>query len=736
MVPPTNSPLGVNKVISRPSSIAGSEFFDSTEENNNQRAADAHLAQSMRTRSVNLLDRVNSNNNNIGNNQNGDLLVTPSRDRGLNSNNLIGGSGGGGGINSAQRRGSVGNSNNKRDHLADDLMQDQGYYVDRNRNQQQQTQRPLNPQHPFYRHQRNLSDSSLDGFVDHRRPPVHSLASGGGNRGIMISGGERNLPESNYGIRTSNRTPGLRRESSGEVLGTRRSRSRSVSPSSRNLLQDPSLSIITVRNSTTRQGLTSQDLDENAIISDNDDHLEERQSPRAYIERHISQTSNRSDHDRLHEDDLIGGFSNELSRRGSSLGKPEEDVCFPSHGAVDPDLLDLGLSSMYGHSGMGGGIGGGGGGIGGDQQDNDHLHLHQHQHHHNGVAGVLQNFPFPFDFGALEEFAEREKEGMPIPAAKKRGGANNAPPEYGNSSSGGIGGGGGSKMRNRLGASANSGGEEDLTGSRRTMRQRKLSESVAPGRFQRKLAIFEGEGEEGPSEPRGERGSGGAGSSTWTSILDAKTPLMGGGGSGGGGTNNAAKPRGGYGATNGPGITSANAAARPYRFSFYSNALPSTIHARSLAEIPAEGQTFEELFVGHQTNEYEDESQSQSQTGGNGNNNNNTDPRMAFSPASQSNTGANTPNGPNSHSNQPSLSGHQQQQNSARPGGIPQPSGGGMREKVRNARMRTEMDTEANTWWLDVLCPTDQEMKVLSKVCSFSLYVLDQSSSNYLCFAL
>jgi len=37
---------------------------------------------------------------------------------------------------------------------------------------------------------------------------------------------------------------------------------------------------------------------------------------------------------------------------------------------------------------------------------------------------------------------------------------------------------------------------------------------------------------------------------------------------------------------------------RPYRFSFYSNALSATIHARSLSELPAEGQLFEELFTG------------------------------------------------------------------------------------------------------------------------------------------
>ncbi|KAJ3573693.1 hypothetical protein NP233_g2265 [Leucocoprinus birnbaumii] len=37
---------------------------------------------------------------------------------------------------------------------------------------------------------------------------------------------------------------------------------------------------------------------------------------------------------------------------------------------------------------------------------------------------------------------------------------------------------------------------------------------------------------------------------------------------------------------------------RPYRFSFYSNSLSATIHARSLSELPADGQSFEDLFSG------------------------------------------------------------------------------------------------------------------------------------------
>lgn len=218
------------------------------------------------------------------------------------------------------------------------------------------------------------------------------------------------------------------------------------------------------------------------------------------------------------------------------------------------------------------------------------------------------------------------------------------------------------------------------------MRQRKLSESVAPGRFQRKLAMFEGTGEEGAPPPRASaRARGGLGS-----ILDVKTPLL-----------TAKNSSNGYGS--GKGSTPApGGTARPYRFSFYSNSLPSTIHARSLAEIPAEGQTFEDLFVGHNS-EY-DESVS------------GTDPQMAFSPTGQTDTGAQTP----------SFSNRAPSSNGGGGAGMPGMGGAGSKKSEKTARpsgMRTEMDAESNTWWLDVLCPTDQEMKVLSKVRPPSLFL-------------
>ncbi|ETW83532.1 cora metal ion transporter [Heterobasidion irregulare TC 32-1] len=75
---------------------------------------------------------------------------------------------------------------------------------------------------------------------------------------------------------------------------------------------------------------------------------------------------------------------------------------------------------------------------------------------------------------------------------------------------------------------------------------------------------------------------------------------------------------------------------RPYRFSFYSNSLSATIHARSLSELPAEGQTFEDLF------------------------------------------------------------------------------GGASKTALNDQRLGN--DPEGQTWWLDVLSPTDEEMKMLSRV--------------------
>ncbi|KAF8213971.1 hypothetical protein K438DRAFT_1802658 [Mycena galopus ATCC 62051] len=113
---------------------------------------------------------------------------------------------------------------------------------------------------------------------------------------------------------------------------------------------------------------------------------------------------------------------------------------------------------------------------------------------------------------------------------------------------------------------------------------------------------------------------------------------------------------------------------RPYRFSFYSNALSATIHARSLSELPAEGQSFADLFTG-------------------------------VPPARDPSAARDRP---------------------TRPGPSPVVGDKGPRHSnhkpLGEHPRHSSNDAESNTWWLDVQSPTDDEMKMLSKV--FSIHPL------------
>lgn len=103
-------------------------------------------------------------------------------------------------------------------------------------------------------------------------------------------------------------------------------------------------------------------------------------------------------------------------------------------------------------------------------------------------------------------------------------------------------------------------------------------------------------------------------------------------------------------------------ADKPYRFTFYSNALPTTIHARYLSELPARGQSYEDLLRGHLPKEEEE--------------------KVKLQDTNASNSQA------------------------LPPGPLPP-------DMHLDANQHVESDS--TTWWLDVLCPTDQEMKVLSR---------------------
>ena len=203
--------------------------------------------------------------------------------------------------------------------------------------------------------------------------------------------------------------------------------------------------------------------------------------------------------------------------------------------------------------------------------------------------------------------------------------------------------------------------------SPKALRLRKLSQSNPQPRPQRrgigvKMALFEGGAQESPFN------------------LSARLGVTS-GGQGGPATNSS------YENIVGPNVTGIlnTGHDRPYRFSFYSNALSATIHARSLSELPAEGQTFEQLFSGIQP---------QPQEG---------DIRPA-SPA-PSNHGRDRPsssmNAPPYHDPAKGLVNNSNHHSNKRGGGLDGPNA---------------FQGDVNTWWLDVLSPTDEEMKMLSKV--------------------
>ncbi|KAF8332138.1 magnesium transporter [Amanita rubescens] len=104
---------------------------------------------------------------------------------------------------------------------------------------------------------------------------------------------------------------------------------------------------------------------------------------------------------------------------------------------------------------------------------------------------------------------------------------------------------------------------------------------------------------------------------------------------------------------------------RPFRFSFYSNSFAATIHSRSLSELPADGQSFRDLFSGIHPPPSPDPDKSRSGS---------SNPR--FDPA----------------------------------------------RKHTYHEKGVNVDSDTSAWWLDVTSPTQEEMKMLSEV--FSIHPL------------
>ncbi|KAI1796063.1 cora-domain-containing protein [Ganoderma leucocontextum] len=126
---------------------------------------------------------------------------------------------------------------------------------------------------------------------------------------------------------------------------------------------------------------------------------------------------------------------------------------------------------------------------------------------------------------------------------------------------------------------------------------------------------------------------------------------------------------------------------RPYRVSFYSNKLSATIHARSMCELPAEGQSFQDLFQGP--------------------------------PDSNSSSNSNSIRPSFLHRATAGMAGSVPKSGTTSPT-PPFPLNGTstftMKGPPGDRRSGEDIPPDAYTWWLDVLAPTDEEMKLLSKV--------------------
>ena len=134
----------------------------------------------------------------------------------------------------------------------------------------------------------------------------------------------------------------------------------------------------------------------------------------------------------------------------------------------------------------------------------------------------------------------------------------------------------------------------------------------------------------------------------------------------------------------------------PYRFTYFNEEFPSTIHSQTISELLQPGQSFKELFIPDPPELSDCSSDDGDTTSHQGNNST----REQLSPNSQSRTGTRHSSiigGGITHS--PEQSGE------ATPA---QANGNAQKEKPKRYGDRP-------TFWLDVLSPTDTEMRVISK---------------------
>ncbi|ETS63640.1 hypothetical protein PaG_01939 [Moesziomyces aphidis] len=437
---------------------------------------------------------------------------------------------------------------------------------------------------------------------------------------------------------------------------------------------------------------------EHALIDDDEEDVGGESSHISRGPQHARGNSHQSRS--IHSEDLVHLDDHDdepprFLRRGSGA---EDDVCFPMHDSHTsegrpheprPEQLHADVRHAYT-----------------TRPDNGEMPL---------------GYPFTFDLDALEEFASEERDRIGLASSYNAA----ASPDQ--------------VLRQRGAAAQKPAGpgysispdSDDATFYSR--RPRKLSTSAGAfgsSKYQRKLALFEG----GGSAPPPVAGAAASNSIMGGSALitgeakrsvDVNTPLLDNDTlpSYHGGANTASRihpsqSQSGFGPTT-PGAAAQTRARsqtgaysnreKPYRFTFYSNALPSTIHARHLSELPADGQTFEELFSGRsKSSDHSPPTEgSQSRNASRAPTINAATARMAslgqtfgrMEGTTAPPTGSNTP----VHTGEEAaraMSGLSASRTKALPGG----------------GIRMDPDPEANTWWLDVLSPTDSEMKLLSRV--------------------
>ena len=274
--------------------------------------------------------------------------------------------------------------------------------------------------------------------------------------------------------------------------------------------------------------------------------------------------------------------------------------------------------------------------------------------HHHFDAGLPLYQPSAihgrqtFDFEAMEDFASAEK---------KRLGLMNSPSDERPQT-----------LRTRKASQASASGGEvgsSATDFRlpapRTLRERKLSQSTPLPRRHGggKMALFEGlPGAPPPSLS--------AGLAPPLSVVPSYADL--------------------------PITAAAVGHDRPYRFSFYSNALSATIHARSLSELPGDGQSFEDMFSG---------------IGG------------PVGPRPQERR--RTSSGPGPQLTSPFARYNHEDAKINQVGNGDKPP-----------LLAKDSNFEGHTWWLDILSPTDEEMKMLSKAGQLFLDE-EETSSDHIC---